>query len=98
MRELGLNQYIKLPRFVVYGFPGVGKSSIVESIVGLDFLPIYEDPCTRRPLELKLIHLTDYTKQPWGVFPEEIPGRKLNMQDVKTNITRLTNMICGKGA
>ena len=34
-----------------------GKSSLIESIVGLDFLPRGGGVVTRRPLELRLVHL-----------------------------------------
>ncbi len=39
MRDVGLQQFIKLPRIVVLGSQSAGKSSVLESIVGLDFLP-----------------------------------------------------------
>ena len=34
-----------------------GKSSLIESIVGLDVLPRGGGVVTRRPLELRLVHL-----------------------------------------
>ena len=39
MRDVGLQQYINLPRIAVLGTQSSGKSSVLESIVGLDFLP-----------------------------------------------------------
>ena len=39
LRDVGLQQYIKLPRIAVLGTQSSGKSSVLESIVGLDFLP-----------------------------------------------------------
>ena len=39
MRDCGLQQYITLPRIAVLGTQSAGKSSVLESIVGLDFLP-----------------------------------------------------------
>jgi vacuolar protein sorting-associated protein 1 len=39
MRDVGLQQYIHLPRIAVLGTQSSGKSSVLESIVGLDFLP-----------------------------------------------------------
>ena len=39
LRDVGLQQFIKLPRIVVLGSQSAGKSSVLESIVGLDFLP-----------------------------------------------------------
>lgn len=39
LRDLGLQEYISLPRIAVLGTQSAGKSSLLESIVGLDFLP-----------------------------------------------------------
>lgn len=39
LRDVGLQQYINLPRIAVLGMQSSGKSSVLESIVGLDFLP-----------------------------------------------------------
>ena len=36
---MGLQQFIKLPRICVLGTQSAGKSSVLESVVGLDFLP-----------------------------------------------------------
>ena len=38
------------------GTQSSGKSTLLESIVGLDFLPRGEGVVTRRPLELRLVH------------------------------------------
>jgi Dynamin family len=39
LRDIGLNTFISLPRIVVLGSQSAGKSSLLESVVGLDFLP-----------------------------------------------------------
>jgi len=39
LRDVGLQQFIKLPRIAVIGSQSSGKSSLLESIVGIDFLP-----------------------------------------------------------
>jgi len=39
LRDVGLQQYINLPRIAVLGQQSAGKSSVLESIVGIDFLP-----------------------------------------------------------
>jgi len=75
LRDVGLTKYINLPRIAVLGTQSAGKSSVLESIVGLDFLPRGSGVVTRRPLELRLNHLTDRQK-PWAVFPEEVPNKK----------------------
>lgn len=39
LRDIQLESYIKLPKIVAVGSQSSGKSSLVEQIVGLDFLP-----------------------------------------------------------
>lgn len=39
LRDFGLQSYISLPRIVVVGLQSAGKSSLLECIVGYDFLP-----------------------------------------------------------
>jgi predicted ABC-type transport system involved in lysophospholipase L1 biosynthesis ATPase subunit len=39
LRDISLESYIKLPKIVAVGSQSSGKSSLVEQIVGLDFLP-----------------------------------------------------------
>jgi len=39
LRDIGLQQHISLPRIAVLGTQSAGKSSLLESIVGMDFLP-----------------------------------------------------------
>jgi ABC-type branched-subunit amino acid transport system ATPase component len=62
LRDYGLDKQISLPRIVVLGTQSSGKSSLLENIVGLDFLPRGSGVVTRRPLELRLVHLDGRTK------------------------------------
>ncbi len=39
LRDINLEDIIKLPKIVVVGGQSSGKSSLIEQIVGLDFLP-----------------------------------------------------------
>ncbi|KAA1094640.1 Dynamin- GTPase protein, variant 2 [Puccinia graminis f. sp. tritici] len=48
---------VDLPQIVVVGSQSSGKSSVLETIVGRDFLPRGSGIVTRRPLVLQLIHL-----------------------------------------
>lgn len=96
MRDVGVhNTGISLPRIAVVGGQSAGKSSVLETIVGLDFLPRAAGVCTRRPLELRLNHLNEKVK-PWAIFSEEIPGEKFfDMKKVRQNIEDLTDKVCG---
>jgi len=51
------SESIQLPQIVVVGNQSSGKSSILENIVGRDFLPRGQGIVTRRPLILQLIHV-----------------------------------------
>lgn len=58
LRDVGLQKIIALPRIVVIGSQSSGKSTILESIVGYDFLPRGDGVVTRRPAELRLKHIS----------------------------------------
>ncbi|KEI41548.1 uncharacterized protein L969DRAFT_85346 [Mixia osmundae IAM 14324] len=47
---------LQLPSIVVIGSQSSGKSSVLEAIVGREFLPKGNNMVTRRPIELTLIH------------------------------------------
>lgn len=51
---------VDLPQIVVVGSQSSGKSSVLETIVGRDFLPRGSGIVTRRPLILQLIHTPDH--------------------------------------
>ncbi|KAG8834331.1 dynamin-like GTPase mgm1 [Serendipita sp. 400] len=53
---------------VVIGSQSSGKSSVLEAIVGKEFLPKGNNMVTRRPIELTLIHTPN--TEPYGDFPD----------------------------
>ena len=93
LRDAGLQKYIRLPRIVTLGVQSSGKSSVLESIVGLNFLPRNEGVCTRRPLELRLVHTSD--PKPYGVF-EAVEGKFQDFDKVRDTIVKLTDDRAGK--
>ncbi|ADV21222.1 dynamin GTPase [Cryptococcus gattii Ru294] len=70
---------LKLPSIVVIGSQSSGKSSVLEAIVGHEFLPKGNNMVTRRPIELTLINTpanaasSSTTPAEYGVFPN-MPG------------------------
>lgn len=93
---MGVQEHVRLPRIAVLGGQSAGKSSVLESIVGLDFLPRGDGVVTRRPLELRLNH-TQEGSTPYAIFSEEIPGKKFfKFPEVREAIEELTDKICGK--
>ncbi|KZZ96607.1 vacuolar sorting protein 1 [Moelleriella libera RCEF 2490] len=66
---VGVNNPIDLPQIVVVGSQSSGKSSVLENIVGRDFLPRGSGIVTRRPLVLQLINRPAQSN---GVTAEEV--------------------------
>lgn len=95
LRDIGVDQYIELPKICVLGTQSAGKSSVLESIVGMDVLPRSDGLCTRRPLELRLNHLPDKNEKPYGYF-EEIKNKKFeNFDEIRKTIIELTEKEAG---
>ena len=92
LRDCGVNEYIKLPRICSLGTQSSGKSSVLESIVGLDFLPRGDGVVTRRPLELRLCHIS--TGDPWAVFEERKGTKFTDFVKVRETIEALTDEVC----
>lgn len=66
---------LELPQIAVVGSQSSGKSSVLEALVGRDFLPRGPEICTRRPLVLQLVHtphdqMASHVGAPteWGEF------------------------------
>ncbi|KAK4143287.1 uncharacterized protein C8A04DRAFT_12571 [Dichotomopilus funicola] len=105
------NDSLDLPQIVVVGSQSAGKSSVLENIVGRDFLPRGSGIVTRRPLILQLINVpSDETeddanagyRNPNQAAPNEwaefhhIPNRRFNdFGDVKREIENETSRIAG---
>lgn len=64
----------QLPKIVVIGGQSSGKSSVLEAVVGRDFLPRGTGIVTRRPLELQLETAADPNAQEYGEFGH-LPGK-----------------------
>ncbi|CDQ94248.1 unnamed protein product [Oncorhynchus mykiss] len=71
-------EIIQLPQIVVVGSQSSGKSSVLESLVGRDFLPRGLGIVTRRPLVLQLVNVPPLAERrlqengikadEWGTF------------------------------
>ena len=94
LRDCGVNDYIELPRICTLGTQSSGKSSVLESIVGLDFLPRGNGIVTRRPLELRLFN--NKKNQSWARFEERNDIIYTDFTKVKKTIEELTTEVCGK--
>jgi dynamin 1-like protein len=105
---------IDLPQICVLGSQSSGKSSVLENIVGRDFLPRGTGIVTRRPLVLQLINRTAAPKgsingvdnagdkaanaDEWGEFLH-LPGEKFyDFNKIRDEIVRDTEAKTGKNA
>ena len=95
LRDVGLNDHISMPRIAVCGSQSSGKSSLLESIVGLNFLPRGSGVVTRRPLELRLIRSKNLSEAPYGLFKEEGDKKFTDFNLIRDTIEILTNKVCG---
>jgi replication fork clamp-binding protein CrfC len=96
---------LDLPQIVVVGSQSSGKSSVLENIVGRDFLPRGSGIVTRRPLILQLIYLpwNDDTHneepsatQEWGEFLHKPNEMFYDFNEIREEIIRETDRLTGK--
>ncbi|KAF8841234.1 hypothetical protein BDN67DRAFT_1068667 [Paxillus ammoniavirescens] len=84
---------LKLPSIVVIGSQSSGKSSVLEAIVGHEFLPKGNNMVTRRPIELTLIHTPakgdGKTPEEYGEFPSLGLGKITNFAHIQQTLTDL---------
>ena len=98
MASLGTDgQVPALPQIVVVGSQSSGKSSVLESLVGRDFLPRGAGMCTRRPLLLQLLHNTEGgDANEWGEFAH-LPGKRFHdFDEIRREIEAETERKLGK--
>ncbi|KAK3394845.1 Dynamin central region-domain-containing protein [Podospora didyma] len=105
------NDSLDLPQIVVVGSQSAGKSSVLENIVGRDFLPRGSGIVTRRPLILQLINVPEdepedavhigyknpnqAARSEWAEF-HHIPNRRfIDFGDVKREIENETARVAG---
>lgn len=97
LRDVGLNDHISMPRIAVLGSQSSGKSSLLEAIVGLNFLPRGSGVVTRRPLELRLIRTKNLLDgKPYGVFKDEEDNKYTDFNKIRMRIESLTEELCGE--
>ena len=94
LRDIGVGDYISLPRIAVLGTQSAGKSSLLEHIVGMDFLPRGSGVVTRRPLELRMVRKRDIAK-PYAYFKGYESQRVEDFEKMLNIIKMLTDRVCG---
>lgn len=98
LTSVNLHMVLDLPQIAVVGSQSVGKTSVLESIVGKDFLPRGTGIVTRRPLVLQLRNTKDRTGtggRECGEF-NHIPAQSFeDFSQVRREIERETDRVCG---
>ena len=102
LAPVGMHVAFDLPQLVVVGSQSVGKSSVLESLVGRDFLPRGTGIVTRRPLILQLRNVpateNGIKVKEWGEF-QHLPGKKFEDFDhIRLEIIAETDRLCGKNS
>ncbi|KAJ9125144.1 hypothetical protein QFC22_000098 [Naganishia vaughanmartiniae] len=90
------SEALKLPSIVVIGSQSSGKSSVLEAIVGHEFLPKGDNMVTRRPIELTLVHTPhdDTTSPPeYGVFPSLGAQKVTSFPAIQRTLTELNQSV-----
>lgn len=87
-----------LPSIVVIGGQSSGKSSVLESVVGRDFLPRGTGIVTRRPLVMQLVHLEDPNGREYGEFLHNNRQKIYDFAQIRDEIEAETHrFLAGKG-
>lgn len=88
LSKVGQSSTLTLPSIVVIGSQSSGKSSVLESIVGHEFLPKGSNMVTRRPIELTLVN-TPGSSAEYGEFPDLGLGKVSDFSSIQRTLTEL---------
>ncbi|KAL9034654.1 MAG: hypothetical protein Q9214_006949, partial [Letrouitia sp. 1 TL-2023] len=88
LQMIGQSDTLILPSIVVIGSQSSGKSSVLEAIVGHEFLPKGSNMITRRPIELTLVNTPDALAE-YGEFPALGLGKITDFSQIQRTLTDL---------
>ena len=88
LQTVGQSNALTLPSIVVVGSQSSGKSSVLEAIVGHEFLPKGANMVTRRPIELTLVN-TPNAQAEYGEFPALGLGKVTDFSQIQRTLTDL---------
>ncbi|KAI1330162.1 dynamin family protein [Xylariaceae sp. FL0255] len=92
LAKVGQSKSLTLPSIVVIGSQSSGKSSVLEAIVGHEFLPKGSNMVTRRPIELTLIN-TPGSRTEYGEFPDLGLGKITDFSSIQRTLTELNQAV-----
>ncbi|KAK0985001.1 mitochondrial dynamin GTPase Msp1 [Friedmanniomyces endolithicus] len=88
LQTIGQSETLTLPSIVVVGSQSSGKSSVLEAIVGHEFLPKGSNMVTRRPIELTLVN-TPKAQAEYGEFPALGLGKITDFSQIQKTLSDL---------
>lgn len=88
LKRVDQTDTLQLPSIVVIGSQSSGKSSVLEAIVGHEFLPKGNNMVTRRPIELTLVNTPDSPSE-YGEFPSLGLGKITDFTQIQKTLTDL---------
>ncbi|KAL8823765.1 MAG: hypothetical protein Q9191_005570 [Dirinaria sp. TL-2023a] len=88
LQVVGQSNALILPSIVVIGSQSSGKSSVLEAIVGHEFLPKGSNMITRRPIELTLVNNSNAEAE-YGEFPALGLGKITDFSQIQKTLTDL---------
>lgn len=88
LQTVGQSDSLTLPSIVVIGSQSSGKSSVLEAIVGHEFLPKGSNMVTRRPIELTLVNTPDAHSE-YGEFPTLGMAKITDFSQIQRTLTDL---------
>ena len=88
LQTIGRSESLTLPSIVVVGSQSSGKSSVLEAIVGHEFLPKGSNMVTRRPIELTLVN-TPKAHAEYGEFPALGLSKITDFSQIQKTLTDL---------
>ena len=65
---------VKIPRIITLGTQSSGKSSVLNSLIGMDILPTGKQMVTRTPLHLEVVHSHNKDGESYAEFGDYVDG------------------------
>lgn len=92
LKQIDKSETLTLPSIVVVGSQSSGKSSVLESIVGHEFLPKGSNMVTRRPIELTLVNTPGATSE-YGTFPALGVSKITDFSQIQATLTSFNRSV-----
>ncbi|KAK3685911.1 P-loop containing nucleoside triphosphate hydrolase protein [Podospora appendiculata] len=92
LQQVGQSTSVTLPSIVVIGSQSSGKSSVLEAIVGHEFLPKGTNMVTRRPIELTLVN-DPSARADYALFPDISSERITNFSSIQKTLMELNQAV-----